>query len=117
MINEIQERDQSGINVFGVLVGVLIGGLAGAVTMLLLAPQSGKRTRTQIQHKGVELRDRAAEMMEDGMEQVRVDRDKIAMNGRRKAKELMRNGRELVAGQLEHVSEAVQAGKKAILSS
>lgn len=117
MLNEIQSSEHPGINVFGVLAGVLIGGLVGAVTMLLLAPQSGKRTRTQIQHKGVELRDRAAEMVEDGMEQVRVDRDKIAMNGRRKARELLRNGRALVAEQLEHVSDAVKAGQKTILSS
>jgi gas vesicle protein len=117
MINEIQERDHPIINVFGVLVGALIGGLAGAVTMLLLAPQSGKRTRTLIQHKSVELRDRAAEMVEDGMEQVRMDRDKIAMNGRRKARELLRNGRALVSGQLEHVSKAIKAGKKTIQAS
>ena len=31
---------------------MLIGSLAGAVTMLLLAPQSGEDTRTQIQEKG-----------------------------------------------------------------
>jgi len=34
-----------------VLAGLLIGGLAGAGAMLLLAPQSGKETRAQIQQK------------------------------------------------------------------
>ena len=39
-----------GVNV---LFGMLIGGLVGAVTMLLLAPQSGKRTRAQIQQEAI----------------------------------------------------------------
>ena len=39
----------------GLLIGLLIGGLTGAVTMLLLAPQSGKRTRAKIHRQGAEL--------------------------------------------------------------
>ena len=58
MIHENQEYKYPTNNILSVLVGTLIGSLAGAVTMLLLAPQSGKDTRTQIQKKGIELRDR-----------------------------------------------------------
>jgi gas vesicle protein len=54
MIHENQEYRYPATNTVGVLVGMLIGGLAGAVTMLLLAPQSGKDTRKQIQKKGFE---------------------------------------------------------------
>jgi gas vesicle protein len=104
-------------NIFGVLAGILVGSLAGALTMLLLAPQSGEDTRTQIKDKSIELRDRTTEMVEDVMAQVRQSRDKLAMGGRNKAKELLHQGQELVVDQLEHVSEAAQAGKKAILSS
>jgi gas vesicle protein len=39
--------------------GFVIGGAIGAVTALLLAPQSGEETRTQIQEKGIELREKA----------------------------------------------------------
>jgi len=95
----------------------LIGGLAGAVTMLLLAPQSGKRTRMQIRQKGFELRDQATGMMEDAMAQARLDGNKITRDGRRKAKELLHQGQDLVTGQLEHISDAAKAGKKAIQSS
>ena len=104
-------------NVLGVLAGVVIGGLAGALTMLLLAPQSGKRTRMQIQYKGIELRDRTTEMMEDAVAKVRLDGSKIARDGRRKANELLQQGQDLVSEQLEHVSDVVKAGKKAIQSS
>jgi len=66
------------------LVGLLIGGLAGAVTMLLLAPRSGKDTRIQIHKAGVELRDRTTGMFEDAMAQVRSSADKITIGGREK---------------------------------
>lgn len=104
-------------NVSGVATGLLVGSLIGATTMLLLAPQSGKRTRVQIQQKGIQLRDRATEKVEDAMTQVRLESKKLARSGRHKAKEIMHRGQELVAEQLAHVSEAVETGKKSILGS
>jgi len=117
MINENLEYKHTTNNVLNVLVGVLVGGLAGAVTMLLLAPQSGKRTRIQIQEKGIELRDRATGIMEDAVAQVRLNGNKFARDGRRKANELLHQGQNLVAEQVEYVSDAVKAGKKAVQSS
>jgi gas vesicle protein len=117
MIHENLEYKYPTNNVLGVLTGVLIGGLAGAVTMLLLAPQSGKDTRMQIREKGIELRDRTAELMEDARTQVRTNADRLTVSGREKFKELKQHGQELVVEQLEHVSEAAQAGKKAIKNS
>lgn len=43
------------------LAGFVIGGLVGAATALLLAPQSGEETRTIIREKGIELKDKASE--------------------------------------------------------
>ena len=117
MVNENQVPEYHNNNILGVLVGLLVGCLAGAIAMLLLAPQSGEDTRTQIQEKSIELRDRTAGMMEDAMTQVRLDRNKITMGGRQKAQELLHHGQALVVEQLEHVSEAAQAGKKAIQNS
>jgi gas vesicle protein len=117
MDNENQEHEYHNNNILSVLAGLLIGGLAGAVTMLLLAPQSGKDTRMQIQEKGIELRDRTTGMMEDAVAQVRMDRNKITMGGRQKARELMQHGQALVVEQLDRVSDAALAGKKAIQSS
>jgi len=116
MTHKNQELEYNN-NVLGILAGTLIGALAGAVTMLLLAPQSGKRTRVQIQHKGIELRDRATGIVEDAVSQVRLDGNKLARDGRRKANELLHQGQGLVADQIEQVVDAVKAGKKAIQTS
>jgi len=110
MIHEHQEYVYPSNNVLGVVVGALIGAMAGAVTMLLLAPQSGKDTRMQIQKKSIELRDRTTELVEDTLAQVRSNANKLTLG-------LKDRGQELAIKQLDHVSEAAQAGKKAIQSS
>jgi gas vesicle protein len=117
MNNENQEPQYHNNNFLSVLFSLLIGSLAGAVTMLLLAPQSGKETRTQIQEKGIELRDLTTEMVEDAMSQMRLDRNRLTMSGRKKAQELIQQGQTLVVDQLDRVTDAAQAGKKAIQSS
>ena len=67
--------------------------------------------------KSIELRDRTTGMVEDTLEQVRSNTNKITMSGRKKAKELLQQGEALVIEQLDHVSEAAKAGKKAIQTS
>jgi gas vesicle protein len=47
------------------LGGLLLGGLAGAVAALLLAPRSGEKTRSQIQKHSAKMFEQAAESMED----------------------------------------------------
>ena len=110
MIHETQEYKYPTSNILGVLCGMLIGALAGAVTMLLLAPQSGKDTRRQIQEKGIELRNRTTEMLEDTMAQVRTNANKVTMG-------VKDYSQELAVEQLDNVSDVAQAGKKAIKSS
>lgn len=119
MVNESREpEDRNGNNhIMSLFAGLLVGGLAGAVTMLLLAPQSGRDTRTELRKGGVALRDRTTEMVEDTVEQVRSGADKLTTGGRAKIKELTLQGQEMVAEQLERVSVAAQAGKKALQSS
>ena len=56
---------------------MLIGGLVGALTMLLLVPQSGKDTRKQIEGKSIELRDRTVDLVDDSMAKVRTNANKI----------------------------------------
>ena len=112
MTHENQVIETYHNNTIDVLAGLLIGSLAGALAMLLIAPQSGKATRTQIQEKGIELRDQAGEMLGDAITQVRLDRKNITLDGRQKAKELFQKGQALVIEQLENVSETAPGWKK-----
>ena len=109
MSNENQSN-----NFLGVMVGLLVGSVAGATAMLLLAPQSGKETRKYISEKSIELRDQTTGMFDDAVAQVRSGTNKLSMEGREKAKELKQQGQDLIVEQLDRVSAAAQAGKKAI---
>ena len=117
MVNENQVPEYHNNNILSVLVGLLVGTLAGAITMLLLAPQSGEDTRMQIRERGIELRNQTTGMMDEAVAQMRLNRNKITMGSRQKAQELLHQGQALVVEQLDHVSEAAQAGKKAIQNS
>jgi gas vesicle protein len=112
---EVESSNNTG-NILSALGGLMVGCLAGAVTMLLVAPQSGKRTRLQIQQKGIELRDQTTEMLEDALTQAKRDSKKLARSGRQKVKELLDQGQVMVTEQLEQVNDAAKVGKKAILS-
>jgi len=109
---------RNGVNQLGgFLTGVLFGGLAGAGAMLLLAPQSGKRTRTQIQRRGIELRDQATEAMDDAMTQTRDTARQIRTGTRAKVKHFQHRAHVLLEEQKARVSGVVEAGKHAVLGS
>ena len=50
-------------------VGFLIGAMAGAAAALLLTPRSGTELRSQIQEKGIELKNQAAHLADQAMTQ------------------------------------------------
>ena len=79
MIYEYPKYKNSPNNALGILGGMVIGALVGVVAMLLLAPRSGKDTRTQIQNKGIELRDRTTGMVEHTLAQIGINPNKINM--------------------------------------
>jgi gas vesicle protein len=56
----MSDRDDFG----AFLIGFVVGGLAGAMAALMLAPQSGEETRALIKDKSIELRDQAAKQAE-----------------------------------------------------
>jgi len=111
------EHHQSTNNAIPVLAGLLVGGLAGAGAMLLLAPQPGKETRAQIQQKATELRDRTAETVEEALSQAKLKTHQITSDVRVKADELQHHGQEMIADQLDRVAAAAQAGKTALKNS
>jgi gas vesicle protein len=98
----------------GLIAGILLGGLAGAVTLLLLAPQSGKDTRKIIQTKAIELRDKTTATVENASGQVRSKAGEIKTGVTSKAMELTHQGKEMLARQLDRLSIAAQKGEKAL---
>jgi gas vesicle protein len=117
MKKETQEFEQGNNNVLNVLTGVLVGGMAGALAMLLMAPQSGKKTRMLIQEKGIELRDQTSDMLEDAFAQISKDSRKLSREGQRKAKQLIHQSQSLVEEKIENVADALKAGKKALMNT
>lgn len=113
---EFQQTEQSG-RTLSVLTGLLIGGLVGAVTMLLYAPQPGKKTRAELQARALELRNLTAENMNRTITQVRTKANQIKADVQIKVQDLGHQGQDLLVRQLEHVSTAAEAGKKAIQTS
>ena len=96
------------------LAGLLMGSLIGAGTMLLLAPQSGKRTRVQIQRKGRDLRVQTADMVDDGMVQVRTKVRDISTTLHDQAEDLQQRGQDVVEQQKERWSPVVEASVTAV---
>ena len=96
--------------------GLVIGSLVGAGTMLLFAPQAGTRTRSEIQNGALKLRDQTSDTLKETLTQVKHKADQIKTEVQEKAEDLEHDGQVLIARQLDHVSQAAKAGKKAILS-
>lgn len=96
------------------VTGLLMGGLLGAGSMLLLAPQSGKDTRDQIQEEGIELRDQVTETVGSAMKQARGTGRHMAADLRKGAKDLQKRGRAVVNDQVELAAQVVEDGKRAI---
>jgi gas vesicle protein len=84
MDNTIRTNVTDARNSTGLLAGLLIGGLAGAGAMMLLAPQSGKKTRAQIVQKSTELQNRASDTFDDLVELSHFDNRKILIGTRGK---------------------------------
>jgi gas vesicle protein len=113
MSNQNQDTDYHNNNIVnGLAAGMLIGGLVGAGAMLLLAPQSGERTREQIQERSIELRDETSDVMDAAMAKAWLAKNRIARNARRKTNELIHQGQALVNEQAERVSKATKTWVK-----
>lgn len=79
------------------LAWLLLGGLAGAGAMLLLALQSGKKTREQIRRKGWDLREQATEYIEGGVNQVRTNAtSQVTTSMLDQAEDLQQRGQDVV---------------------
>ncbi len=74
----------------------VVGGMIGAGVALLMAPQSGRRTRSKIRDKGEELRERAVETAEDTRHLASHKIDDLASLTKDRFSSLKERGRDLV---------------------
>jgi gas vesicle protein len=109
-----QETESIAKYVWSFLVGLLLGGLTGAVAMLLLAPQSGKETRDQIRQQGIELRDQTVKSVEGAMTQARGKARQITDDVREQAGELQQRGQDVLDEQRGHLSKTLKDAGKAV---
>ncbi|HTX89765.1 MAG TPA: YtxH domain-containing protein [Anaerolineales bacterium] len=85
----MSDRDDFG----AFLIGFVVGGVAGAVAALLLAPQSGEETRSMIKDKSIELRDKAAQQAEV----IASRAGQVADDAKSRGKEIVDGARKAVA--------------------
>jgi gas vesicle protein len=96
------------------LSGLLLGSLIGAVAMLLLAPQSGKKTRRQIRRKGRALRAQAGGAVDETVAQVRATANQVTAGIQEQAEALQQRGQDVVDQQKERWAPVVKAAEKAV---
>jgi len=111
---EIEYVEQQPSHAKSLLTGLVVGGLVGAGTMLLLAPQPGVRTRAEVREGAVHLRDHTTDLVKEKVSQVKSKANQIKTDVQVKAEDLQNQGKDLLAKQLDRVSQAAEAGKKAI---
>jgi gas vesicle protein len=80
----------------GFLSGLLLGSLAGASAMLLLAPASGKRTRARIAHRYDEMRDQMVDNMVTAEEEVITKAHHLSSDARGMVEELQHRGQAIL---------------------
>jgi gas vesicle protein len=109
MENKIKRPAHNMIHAKYLAIGMLVGGLAGAAAMLLLAPQSGKKTRAQIQLRSIQWLDQTTDLGKKALSQARYDSHEIATGVREKVLHFKHQGQDQLAKQLDHISAAVKA--------
>lgn len=97
-----------------VVTGLLVGGLIGAATALLMAPRSGEETRAEIRTKAIEYRDRTRDVLNETVSQAKSKAHELKEGVVEKAQDLRHRGKEVADRQLDHVTHAVETGRKKV---
>ena len=90
--NRNHEHGNDAIELVRSLAGMLVGGLTGAVVMLLMVPQSGKKTRAEIHGQSHKLRTQTAETVDDAVAHACGEARQIAHDVGDLVEELKRGG-------------------------
>ena len=85
--------------------GFFVGALIGGATALLMAPQSGEETRTQIREKSIELKEKAEATYQDALKRLETTTEDI----RKRTEEITVKVDEVIA---QGKQELARLGKK-----
>lgn len=114
----MSDRDDFG----AFLVGFIVGGVSGALTALLLAPQSGEETRTIIKDKAIELRDSAAETIEESLKKAEKtandavkQAETLVSDAKKRANEIVEKGQVMLEEGKDKVAKAAKKATSQIL--
>ena len=107
-MSERRSHANSGSQVGGFLAGLLVGGAAGAAPMLMLAPQSGEKTRAGIEKKGKQLRKQLVKTVEDTTAQVRTKAHQITDSVAEQAGDLQQRGQDVVDEQRDLLGDSIK---------
>ena len=108
------ERGGSGKSL---VAGLFLGSLIGAGTALLFAPQSGMKTRAELQKGAIALRDKTSQTVNDTVTQVKSRANQIKADVQIRAGELQHRGQDILAKQLDRIAVAAEHGKQALQDS
>jgi len=101
-------------NDFGAfLIGFIVGGLTGAAVSLLFAPQSGEQTRELIHDKAIELRDRAAETVEEA----RLHAEEALEDAKHKTEEWTKLAKQQADELLQKSEKALEEGREKLVET
>lgn len=94
------------------IAGLTVGTLIGAMTALLLAPQSGRRTRRDLARRAERIGDDAGERLRGAREEA----NRMADRTRSETRRLARDARRKVDETSERLSEAVERSRDRLRS-
>ena len=105
------ERDD---NIFSLLVPYLVGALIGAGIALLMAPKSGEETRHMIRSKGMELKDRAAETVEDTRSRATHAIDDLTSQAREGISSVKNRSQDIIEEQKGRIGDGIESAKRSM---
>lgn len=85
-----------------------VGGLIGAGVALLMAPQSGQKTRSLIRDKSMELKDKAVGTVEDTRSRAESTLNDITSQTKDRVSSLTQKGKDKIQGQSEKMKDTAK---------
>ena len=99
------------------IAGFVIGGFFGAALALILAPQPGDETLSQIRERGIEIKERAADLSAEALQAVHTLEEKgttVLEEQKSRLQEAIQEGKEVATKKKEELLTYLEDKKKPI---